>query len=322
MRALTGFAFFVAACGGPAPGPTLIAEVGELDAGAGSDELDELAREDAELAAGILEKALAGDDPALAAWAAVYSLRLGIRRDEDAASEALALGATSKDPLLASLCWRWLAVRTAGGELPRWRQDAPEEPVLGAMISAAHLARGAAVPDALAHALGLPPSDAAGRAAPNPRAVAAIEASAAPYDDGPLAAAVSFAVARRDRWATKDGWWAVEARRALLDALGADGAVAARFVADLPWRGDPPPTRLTDRLDLAISSQPRELIRKVATRGTGPLRLDALRALAVTAPDPAAGDLGAAAAAMRSEDPVERLEAARTFLLLTARAAR
>jgi hypothetical protein len=46
--------------------------------------------------------------------------------------------------------------------------------------------------------------------------------------------------------------------------------------------------------------------------------VNAIRALAVASSEPAAGDLGAVAAAMRSTDPLVRVEAARTFLVLAA----
>ena len=49
------------------------------------------------------------------------------------------------------------------------------------------------------------------------------------------------------------------------------------------------------------------------------MRQAALRALAAKVREPAAEDLGAASAALRSDEAAVRLEAARTFLKLAAR---
>lgn len=313
----------LAACGGDRKEPVVIAEVGGEDGGpkASSEQLDALAKKDAQLASKILTEALESEDLDLAAWSAVYLRRLQIEHDAEAGARKIATGAMSEDPLLATLCWRWLAT-IEGEELPTWKGDLPSEPVLVAMAAAAHLVRGEEIPKAMGKALALPAKMPVKKSKVPRKKILAVEGAAAPYDDGPLALAIDMVMAQGNGWTMDESWAARDFRQRLLVALGArrddiEGALAGKVLDSRP-----PMTRLTDRLDLAITSQPPLMIRSVATNGSGGLRIDALRALAVVARRPEAGDLGAAAAAMRSEDPRERIEAARTFLLLAARSAR
>lgn len=310
-----------AACGGD-PKPQVIAVVGDEpeESGESSEELDQLALEDAKEAAAILNDSILGDDPEVAAWAAVYARRLGIGHDAEAGIDKISAGAGSDDPLLAALCWRWLAV-TRDVDLPKAGRKLPDDPALRAMVAAAFASRGVAVPEKLDGALAIPAGEPRSDSKAPKKKLETIGLASAPYDNGPLSLAISFSMAARNRW-TKNGKWASEGLRDEL--LAALGAKREDYEKLLPAPSDDPPsmTRLTDRLDLAITSQPMEMLRKVIVNGSGGLRIDALRALAVVARKPEAGDLGAAAAAMRSDDPVEKVEAARTFLLLTARSTR
>ncbi len=299
----------------------IIAEVGGQDAGTGSEELDEMALKDARTAADILLEGMAGNDAALAAWSAVYALRLGITHDEALAGKVLLAGATSQDHLLACLCWRWLAVRT-DVELPAWEGEEPEEPVLGVMIAAAQVARGVEVSKTLRSTLGLPTANPKNGTTPSQKVVRAVESSATAYDNGPLAAGVMLVISQRDQWSRAGSWYAESLRLQLLEMLNMKQDSATRALAELGKPADPPLTMLTDRLGLSITTQPLEMLRKVVVHGKGSLRIQALRALAVVATEPQAGDLGAASAAMRSQDQREKIEAARTFFLLTARSAR
>jgi len=310
-----------AACGGD-PKPQVIAVVGDEpeETGESSEELDELALKDAKEAASILKEAILGEDRELAAWAAVYARRLGIDHDEAASMTAIEKGTASGDILLACLCYRWLATSEMT-TLPKRGKGSADEPVMGTMIAAASVAVGQKIPKELKNALALPAGKPRKDSKAPKKKLEIIGLVSAPYDNGPLALAISFAMSVRNGW-TEDGDWAARGLRdELMRSLGKTREDYEKLLP-APVDDPPPMTRLTDRLDLAITSQTREMLRKVAVNGAGGLRIDALRALAVVAREPEAGDLGAAAAAMRSDDPVEKVEAARTFLLLAARSTR
>jgi len=312
----------VLGCGSPpSPGPEVVARAGDRDAGA-TTRIEDVVREDVRLAVSILEGAVRGEDPTAAAWAAVYALRLGVGCDRDAAGAALLGGTGDEDPILRALCWRWLAtglLLEAPDEPP-----APIDPATAALAALAHLRLGD-LPAALAPCLGLP-GGTPGDPSPAPGdLVGALTSRAAPYDDGPLALAIAFAAARRERWVEVDPGgeprWAAERLRDELAraVLGSDEVEVDRIEGCPPCR-DPRFSDLASLLETPLLERPASTLRAAVLRAEGSLRVGALRALAAVAVDPAAGDMGAAAAAMRADDLWVRVEAARTYLLLAARA--
>ncbi len=305
-------------CGSDRPRTVLV----ETDGAGGptSTELDDIVRRDALEALKILDEALKGDDADLAGWAAVHILRLGVKHDADAVKAILAECVHLADPMLAGLCWRWFATGNHG-DVPGWKKRARGEPI-PAVMAAVALARGGKIPAPLADALGLPeePAGSSKQVRQEDRE-AAVHALIAPYDNGPLALALTFVESRRNGWVDEDGkQTAARLRARLLDALAPEDAEVARTIEDSKPSKNPPSTRLNDRLEIGLIVQPPKIIRKIVLEGSGSLQVEALRAMAITVDLPVAGDLGAAAAALHSEDPLTRVEAARTFLLLAAKA--
>jgi hypothetical protein len=143
-------------------------------------------------------------------------------------------------------------------------------------------------------------------------------------DDGPLALALAFVEARRERWTEpgaggRNEWVAARLRAELIAALGGAGdPPAALDGCSSP--ADPAYSALVEQVETPLLGAPLEVLRGAALKAEGGLRIGALRALAVVGADPRAGDLAVAAAGLRSSDPLVRVEAARTYLLLTARA--
>jgi hypothetical protein len=299
---------------------TVLVETDGADAAPSSTELDDIIRRDALEALKILDEALKGDDADLAGWAAVHILRLGVKHDADAVRATLARCVHMNDPMLAGLCWRWFATGNHG-DVPRWKKRGQSEPI-PAVMAAIALARGGKIPAPLADALGLPKKSAGGsKQAWQKEREVAVHALVTPYDNGPLALALTFVESRRVGWVDEDGQLtAARLRARLLDALAPGDEGVARTIVDSKPSANPPSTRLNDRLEIGLIVQPPKIIRKIVLEGSGSLRVEALRAMAITVDDPVAGDLGAAAAALHSEDPLTRVEAARTFLLLAARA--
>ena len=286
-------------------------------------------RKDGLNASNILRKTVCGGAP-LSVWAAVYLRRLGISHDTACAARALVDGAQAADPLLQTLAWRHLASdRTI--PLPKWEGDMGRDPAVRAIAAIAYAIRGD-VPPSLKFALMIPagtPSGKSRRQAVEKR-TGHLGALGLPFDDGPVAIAVSFAEAREQECVVGVGkrrqFAAEPLRKALLAALVDEPATVA---AKLPLRTSKPPDLETlprgagdvgDRLDNPLVSRPIETLRAIVLTGAMSLRRDALRAVAIIAKEPATGDLAAAASALSVTDPVVRVEGARTFLLLIKRA--
>jgi hypothetical protein len=310
----------ICGCGGTPDGkPVVIVEAGDADVDAGGT-IEQIVHEDAGRAAEELEAAIRSGKGRVASWAAVYVLRLGIKHDLAKTRAALTRGASDTDPLLAALCWRWLAADPET-QLPKWRKgQQPDDPVIGALAAVAFGRRGK-LPKALRDALGPPAGELSGeRSEPDGR-VEQLTYLAGPFDNGPLALAVSFVDARREAWveAGPGGrrWVAERLREELYQALVAEGDLPTALRESRP-PPDPSYSALVERLDTPLASRPPEVLRGAVLAGEGSLRIGAIRALAVAAVEPAAGDFGAVAAALRSPDPLVRVEAARTYLLLAA----
>jgi len=305
------------ACGGSGGASRVIAEspdepnATETDPGP----IDDLVERDAQVAADILADALSGNDPTLAAWAAVYARRLSLRHDEEKAQSAIARGTEDADPLLAALCWRWIAERV-DDPLPPWRGNDDTAPEVAVFAWLACARRGT-VPDGLRTAMHAGDATAD---APLPDEWKALPALLAPFDNGPLAVAVAFSAARRRELAgTQNGTrypLAADLRGELLSSFGVT-APAGGF----PRKKDAWPNSVLLRLlDSPMRFHPPELLRRICVRGNGALQREAVRMLGAVGAAPGAVDLAAAAAAMASEDPFTRVEAARTYLLMVARA--
>lgn len=292
-----------------------------LTAPTATHQLDRQIAEDERLAARILALFLVDEDPILSGWAAVHGLRLGLQQDKANQTKALrrCLEDSALDSLLKACCWRWAAVLDAEtlAQVPL-----PEEPTARVLA-----------------ALALPPSSEAGRSLTGLLAVrqsvdsvaptrfvaqmlASHAAAAAAFDDGPVLLAVAFLDARRGGWINPQ---APKARS--LMAIELRSALSERMKRTLDWNAiDEMPATPADsgqvapRLVNPLINHPLEGLRDMAVSGEPSLRKEALRALAALVTSPTAADLGAAAACLRAEQPSVRLEAARTFLLLSIRA--
>ncbi len=295
------------------------------DAGTKPDLVD-LILKDERRAADVLRTAMTLKQTDLAPWAAIYALRLGIRHDEQQAYHALAVGIDNPDPLLAALSWRWLATLNQA-PIPEWPDRKPSDPVVEVMAALAAAARGP-VPKRLASALGLPDSTPTGKerhAAHAQSRVSRLIGLAMPYDNGPLGLAIGFIEARRSEWVeggpdNAPAWIASRLRDELVQlVLGQTHSVKERILLATPKK-EPGVSHMASRLENPLVSRSRKVLLKVALLGPLDLRRDGLRAIAVQALTPVAGDFGAAAAGLEAEDQRLRIEAARTFLLLSTRA--
>lgn len=321
--ASTWIAALACGCGSGQPKGEPIVSIGTGDGGVdgGGGSLEALVGADSSMAAEVLTGAIRNGKGSAAAWAAVYVLRLGINHEREPTRAALKRGAFDEDPLLAALCWRWLAADPEA-QLPRWpKGERPTEPVVGAMAALAY-ARRDKLPRPLRDALGLPEGDPSGDRKQPSGLTERLTFLAGPFDTGPLALAVVFAEARREGWiesaASGDKHWAAERLRSeLYNAVGGEGELPARLL-ESDAQPDPRYSDLRERLDTPLASRPPEVLRGAILSAEGSLKVGAIRALAVASSEPAAGDLGVVAAAMRSPDPLVRVEAARTFLLLAA----
>jgi hypothetical protein len=325
LCALVALTLQPAGCGDRAPAPVVIAQTAPAEAsnGAAGGAVEVLVARDAAAALAALHDAISGGgDPS--SLAAAYALRLGVKHDPDAVAAAIRRGAGSEDDLVAALCWRWLA-RGDLGAPPAFRGGKDADPAVAALAAAAFVRLGLTPPPPLAGALGLPEGVPADRDPPPPEARVELYTRAAlPYDDGPLALAVAFVEARRERWAERGPgrdprFAAAGLRAALVTAIDGDAAALARLEAT-PRVADPLYSGLAARLASPLAGTPLPLLRGAIVQGDPRIRIDALRALAIAARPPEAGDLGAAASALSSGDPATRVEAARTYLLLAARA--
>jgi hypothetical protein len=282
---------------------------------------------DKRLAANILVDAMGSQDTTLAAWAAVYIVRLGLKHDQNHRIRALTHGTlNSEDPLLNALCWRLLATVKEVSKIPNWAGNETTDPVVQVMAALA-LARRGPLPKTLKAALGLPKGNPSGadRGTESRRLVERLLAFSMPFDNGPLSLAIVFIEARRGEWieygskGKKSTWVAQRLRDELIRFVLRDDIAAAEHIRASVATGHKRNSTLLETLNTPLVSRPMTVLRRAALAGPIDLRLDALRALAVVATKPVAGDLGASAAALTSDNPRLRVEGARTFLLLVTR---
>lgn len=257
-----------------------------------------------------------------AAWAAVYAKNLGIKHDEACASSALSVGAAFPDPLLQALCLRWLATRP---DIELSAETLPEarEPVVAAMRELALAARGrVSSPSALTL-----PSDPPGGPERNHRAakrLRTLRLLSSPFDREVLPLALAFVEARRGEWAIHDdngeGKWAAEKlRRSLVDAVLEPKAITALESTVRKQGPEFETDTIGPRLENRLVAQPPQALHRIAMTGPSDLRKEALRAIAIAAVKPEAGDFAACAAAFESDLTAVRIEGARTFLMLLLR---
>ncbi|MCK9521779.1 MAG: hypothetical protein M0R76_01895 [Proteobacteria bacterium] len=282
--------------------------------------LEDLVRRDAPEAAAILHRELANDDGDIAALAAIYTLRLNLKRDDAPVDAALLRGTQSQRALIACLAWRWLAQRTETA-LPKWQSRAAD-PLVQLFAALAHVVRGQKLPSALAQALALSHRFDTCETGGPPRDIddAPWRAAALVVDDGPLIHALRFH----------------ETRRAATCETGDNGTMQPASLrhyralcAALHLPETPPPsdkatqhfarTRIPQEITTSLTA-PLGALRQMVVHRQGSLQREAICALAQQAQTPVSGDFAAARAAMESDDPRTRIEAARTYLLLTARA--
>ncbi|MBN2341806.1 MAG: hypothetical protein JXX29_10650 [Deltaproteobacteria bacterium] len=278
--------------------------------------LDELVARDAAQAKQILETALASENDSIAPWAAVFIKYLQIDAHAETVQRQLTRGAATNDLLLKTLCWRWLAAAPTTALPPA--KTAGDDPVTQLFAAVAYLKQ-QKHPPVLKNALALGPSTVD---EPDKIPLNTLIGRAAPYDNGPLAIAIAFVSARRMELAeTVEGITVPRAaahRQQLLRLLNAKSVQSRPNTAsDAPFSFSG--TTLHQYIEGSVEGQPMEMLRKACVHSTDSLQLSAVRALAIQATTPLAGDLAAAAAAMNSPDERIRMEAARTYLLLASR---
>ncbi|MCP4675725.1 MAG: hypothetical protein GY854_09510 [Deltaproteobacteria bacterium] len=315
----------------PAPERVVLVETEpdeeEADAGVEPESKNDLVDqilEDEHRSARIIQDVMTGDDGELAAWAAVYAMRLGIQHDENTAARALRGGVSVKDPVLAALCWRWLA-SLPPKRIPKWT-GGKRDPVVHAMAALA-LSRRGSLPKPLQFALGVPRGKPYGpdKGAEAKDRVEQLLGLATPFDTGPLALAVAFAEAQRGEWVERGPggelvWVAHRLREELVKlVLEKDPAGAKRVGQSKEVRGVGF-TGVGNRLETSLVQRDRKTLLVAAMTGEASLRVEALRAISIVAVVPVSGDFGAAASALEAKEPSVRLEGARTFLLLSIRA--
>ncbi len=281
--------------------------------------------EDEARAAQAIRDTLTSKDKSLSAWAAVYALMLGIQHDEERSSKALVRGAATEGPLLSALCWRWLATGRAG-RLPRWKHSADTDPVVR-IFAALALAKQGPLPRELRSVLGPPRGEPYGsdKGTESRERVELLLGLSAPFDAGPLALGIVYAEARRGEWSERNQggeivWVTQRLRDELVQITTSDDPIVRKRIERSPESRGSGFTELSQQLETALVQQSIQKIRVAAITGSPDLRVRALRALAVVASEPVSGDFGAAASAFEADDPVIRLEGARTFLLLSKRA--
>ncbi len=285
--------------------------------------------EDERLAATILTDALESKDTSLAAWAAVYVTKLGLKHDQTQRIRALTHGTgKAHSPLLNALCWHLLAAAENPSEIPNWTAKESADPVVRVMAALA-LAKRGPLPKTLKMALGLPKDNPAGvdRNTESRRLVERLLALSMPFDNGPLSLAITFIEARRGEWIEhgpegKPRWIAKRLQDELIHLVLRDDSAAAKRIRASVTVDHQRNSPLLEQLNTPLVSRPLPVLRRAALAGPIDLRLEALRALAVVATKPVAGDFGASAAALTSDSPRLRVEGARTFLLLVTRTRR
>jgi len=287
-------------------------------------ELETHILEDERLAAQILQDAMCGKNAVLAAWAAVYSLRLGIKHDEVCAIKALKKGVKKNDLLLSALCWRWLASLDSKN-LPKWKTIKSNEPVVKALAAIAYLNKGE-LPKALLSSLSLPNHKPIGSNRKNEAKKRENEllTMALPFDDGALALSLAFVEARHremTEYNTKNQliFSSQRLRKELIKKLAENYKKVIKRVENITKTEKHKYSIFSEELNNRLITRPKKMLRVISVTGDLDLRHESLRALAITALDPLVSDIAASAAALKSDDLRVRIEAARTFLLLALR---
>ena len=279
-----------------------------------------LVQRDAHFARDILLSGLRSTEDHLSAWSAVYLQLPGAKADAGDVRSALLRGVESDNPLLQALCLRWLVRDEA--TLPVSDSEF-SEPVAQLFFALGLLARDpAASPDVVRDALLV---GNASQFHSEKIPLNSLLFETAPYDNGPLALAIAFVNARRMEIANMVSDVKVplsaQYRQLLLkrfqltppqDDMAAQEAPSSRFT----FTG----TGLHSFLENPLNGQPLPTLRNVIMTADGSLRINALRSMAATSLAPEVADFAATATALHSDDEQTRIEAARTYLLLVARA--
>jgi hypothetical protein len=284
--------------------------------------LELLVQRDAHTARDILIAALHSRIPSVASWAAVYVRLLRVDAPAPEIRNGLITGARSDELLLQALCLRWLVLDSE--TLPNIKSELTD-PVHQLFFALGQLAHhlagpGERITEALTVGKGV---QFYGEKVP----LNTLLLQTAPFDDGPLALAIAFVNARRMEIATSVEGVQVPLsahyRQLLLEKYhlklqenGMTGPVNPQN--EFTFSG----TRLHTLLENPLYGQPLKVLRNAILSGKHTLGIDALRGLAATALQPEVADFAATATAFQSDDEQTRVEAARTYLLLVARATR
>lgn len=267
------------------------------------------------------------NDQELAALAAVYANRLGIQHDTTQSTKDITNGIHSENSLLAALCWRWLAVQDPPPCQHLQVSEPPlDDPVVAVLASAVY-GRCGPLPEKLRERWGLPTGPPKANRSPKEtdRRRDYLLTIAAPFDNGPLALALAFVEAQREEWgenlepdATR--FVADRFRAELFRLLISTNQELVSQLANSTPPGEVGLSAIYQYLETPLNAQNRHALYAAVLQGQPSLKVAALRALATVAREPLAEDFGAAASYLNADDPLLKLEAARTFLLLSKRA--
>lgn len=294
----------------------------DTDLGDTADRLELLVQRDAHIARDILIAALHSGIPSVASWAAVYVQLLRVDAPVTEIRNGLVTGARGEDLLLQALCLRWLVLDSETLPDTETELTDPVNQLFFALGQLAHhrTAPGEPIADALSVGNAVQFYD---EKAP----LNTLFLQTAPFDDGPLALAIAFINARRMEIATRVQGIKVPLsahyRQLLLEKYHLKLKESGMTGPDNPqseftFSG----TRLHTLLENPLYGQPLTVLRNAILSGNHTLGIDALRGLAAAALQPEVADFAATATALQSDDEQTRVEAARTYLLLVARATR
>ena len=268
----------------------------------------------------IREALLNKDNPELSAWAAIYAGRLGVVESNEEWVPALIAGTQSNERFVQALSWRWLATLERE-DLPSIPSINSSDPVVKIVGSLAHLRWGNSpedIPQMLATATTKPKK---GTTSKKETRIHQLRALSEPFDPLVLPLAIAFVEAKRAGWPGKSTLSAAaEILQKLFTTLNLKNPASGEHPASKTPKNNAEGSPLSGQIENSLLALPKSTLRNMALSADTSLKIEALRAIAIKATKPEAGDLGAAAAALVSDISVIQLEGARTFLLLSERA--
>ncbi|MBN2803065.1 MAG: hypothetical protein JXR91_08220 [Deltaproteobacteria bacterium] len=281
--------------------------------------IDDLVKRDAKKAASILNDALNSEDEVIAAYGAVFIKFLGIVHDEEPVWRAIIKGAQSENCLIAALSLRWIV------------EDKIEQLTNINIKTTCEEAK-------LFYKIGLLASNGDDGESKNYFCSGSVERgydtmdnvkilplAFGSIDNGPLSDAVAFIAARRDSLGAGKNDnktpLSISYREKLFEKFNVkirSGQIDSQNICI--------DTKIFDKGELIkyvespFLGYPVDMLRAMCVKSSGLLQLTAVRVLGAKTEVPLSGDFAAAAAVMESKMVINRIEGAKTYLLLVARA--